>query len=222
MAFSEQLKLRIRRMAHFQCCLCHSLGVEIHHVVPQAEGGLDSEDNAAPLCPSCHEIYGANPVKRKFVKEARDFWYEVCEKRYASDKDQLDRLVSLIENTIKRDELAEVLDQGVREVLRRLGPTADEWQITERSGVEILSAIEELFDKVWYDRHQSLRHRVLEEGQQIAPSIWEGALVSAKRVEEKYGEDALGPWSDFDWGMINGKLSALRWALGDEWDNLDT
>lgn len=222
MAFSEQLKLRVRKMAHFQCCLCHSLGVEIHHIVPQAEGGPDSEDNAAPLCPSCHETYGANPVKRKFVKEARDFWYEVCEKRYASDKDQLDRLVGLIESTIKRDELAEVLDQGVREVLRRLEPTESEWRITERSDVEILSAIEELFDKVWYNRHQSLRHHVLEEGRRIAPDIWEGALTSAKRVEEKYEDDALGPWSDFAWGMINGKLSALRWALGDDWDNLDT
>lgn len=43
-----------------------------------------------------------------------------------------------------------------------------------------------------------------------------------RRVEEEYGKDNLGLYSAFDWGMLNGKLSALRWILGDEWDMLDT
>lgn len=57
---------------------------------------------------------------------------------------------------------------------------------------------------------------------QTLDTIWEGALAAAKRTEDEIGIDNLGPWSDFDWGMINGKLSALRWILGDEWDMLDT
>jgi len=52
--------------------------------------------------------------------------------------------------------------------------------------------------------------------------VWKGAELAAKRVEEKYGLDELGPWDDFEWGMLNGKLSAIRWMLGDEWDMLDT
>jgi hypothetical protein len=93
-------------------------------------------------------------------------------------------------------------------------------------------------DKVWYNRHQVAREKI-ERGETkiveketfpvkdharrpIQRDIWEGALKSAAKVEKKYGSDDLGPWDDFEWGMINGKLSALRWVLGDEWDMLDT
>ena len=55
----------------------------------------------------------------------------------------------------------------------------------------------------------------------IVKDIWEGDLESARKVEEKYGKENL-IFDDFEWGMINGKLSALRWVIGDEWDNLDT
>ena len=85
MSFPAQVAKRVRKRAHFQCCLCKSVGVDIHHIVPKSQGGTDDIENAAPLCPSCHEIYGDNPSKRKMVREARDAWYEICDSRYQLD-----------------------------------------------------------------------------------------------------------------------------------------
>jgi HNH endonuclease len=106
--FTERLKLSVKRKAHFSCCLCHALGVEVHHIISQEEGGPDTEKNAAPLCASCHETYGANPQKRKFIREARDFWYELCAKRYASDADRLDKILSIVEGTATKSDVGTV------------------------------------------------------------------------------------------------------------------
>lgn len=106
--------------------------------------------------------------------------------------------------------------------------------IEETRGLrDILDSMDELVDKVWYNRHQNrmweIEHgkiEIIPEGTEhygngvIHEHILKGAMESAKKVEAKY-ED-IGPWDDFEWGMINGKLSALRWVLGDEWDMLDT
>lgn len=107
------------------------------------------------------------------------------------------------------------------------------WEEETRGLFEILESMDELTDKIWYNRHCNRVHGIetgkitlIPDGTErygndvIHEGIWAGALAAAKKVEEKF-EDT-GPWDDFEWGMINGKLSALRWVLGDEWDNLDT
>ncbi|OGD61567.1 hypothetical protein A3A71_04240 [Candidatus Berkelbacteria bacterium RIFCSPLOWO2_01_FULL_50_28] len=99
MAFSESAKLSIRRKAAFRCSLCHDLGVDIHHIIPQAENGPDSEENAAPLCQNCHDQYGANPQKRKFIRECRDFWFDVVMVKFptnSTEKEQLGTINELI------------------------------------------------------------------------------------------------------------------------------
>jgi hypothetical protein len=107
-----------------------------------------------------------------------------------------------------------------------------------RSMTDILDAIEELTEKIWYDRHMVSRHKIEHGIEKLVPKlpdvpwpkrknliqqdVWEGALKSAAKVEKRFGKETLGPHSKFDWGMMNGKLSALRWVLGDDWDMLDT
>lgn len=112
----------------------------------------------------------------------------------------------------------------------------NDWDFGFRSLSEILEVQNEIEQKIWYNRHK-MREQSITQGKiklidkkdfhiktannTIIEDIWEGALDAAKKVENIYGEENL-EFDDFEWGMINGKLSALRWVIGDEWDNLDT
>ena len=80
MSFSESLKLSVKEKANFTCCWCKdALGkVEVHHIIPRSEDGADDEDNAAPLCATCHSLFGANPELRKEIRGRRDSWYKRC------------------------------------------------------------------------------------------------------------------------------------------------
>ncbi len=88
---------------------------------------------------------------------------------------------------------------------------------------EIVEALELLEDQIWYNRHKCWMYRISRgEDAGTTPEIIEAAMAAAKRKEEKWGLEKLGPWDDFEWGMLNGKMSALRWVIGEEWDTLDT
>ena len=131
------------------------------------------------------------------------------------------------------------------EALRRVEPSLvtdimleHSWMQEPRGLTKILEAEDLLFHQVWYNRHWNMRIGIKEgkikvvdketyplspgAPQTIQRDVLKGALKAAQSVERRYGKKNLGPWDDFEWGMINGKLSALRWVLGDEWDMLDT
>lgn len=138
-----------------------------------------------------------------------------------------------------------VYSTQIAEVIRQIdGDLLDEFTLEDefveqpRKLSEILDAQMLLFRQVWYHRHHNLRHQVNTGEVRLVEEIdysrrpipqdvmthatWKTALVAAKRTEDEVGIENLGPWSDFEWGMINGKLSAVRWVLGAEWDFLDT
>lgn len=107
MKFSESVKLEVKKKAHYRCIICNSFGpLHIHHITPLHEGGSDDIDNAVALCPTCHDNYGDNPKKRKWIKEKRNFWYDHCEKILNYDNlNQLEMTYDLLEEFIvKKDE----------------------------------------------------------------------------------------------------------------------
>lgn len=92
-----------------------------------------------------------------------------------------------------------------------------------RTKVEIMEAEKEFFDRVWYNRKLVMLGSI-REGREELPSeeIMDGMTRGMRECEETYGGADNLVYDDFEWGMVNGKLSTLRWVLGDEWDMLDT
>jgi hypothetical protein len=85
---------------------------------------------------------------------------------------------------------------------------------------EHIAAENEFFDKLWYHRHMLSVTRQRAQGQEPpAFQLEAGERVRARIVNYA---DYAWPMSDFDLGMISGKLSTLRWVLGEDWDFLDT
>ena len=47
-------------------------------------------------------------------------------------------------------------------------------------------------------------------------------MEAADQIVWEQGIQNLGPYTDAQWSMLLGKLSALRWVMGCQWDDLDT
>ena len=107
----------------------------------------------------------------------------------------------------------------------------------------ILEAIDRLTTQVWHNRHMNLqweidngKHKIVTQTEWEAHwqkkkgysqkhtinTVWKGAQKSRRNAERKLGNGNYGPYTHFEWGMTNGKLSALRWLLGGAWDEIDT
>lgn len=81
-----------------------------------------------------------------------------------------------------------------------------------RTVEEVEAAWQEMFDRQWYGRSRM-----------TAPDDPRAAddpgSEGRRMIEDRYGAENLGPYTDAEWAEIRGKRAALQWVLGGEWDD---
>jgi len=138
MPFPERIKKEAKRRGHYKCVVCHEPLVEVHHIIPQKEGGPDTLENAAPLCARCHDLLGDNPQKRKQLREMRDLWWELCEKRESSNLEILQKLDEL------KTEYEKSTEDSVKKVLDEVRTTLIQFHQSSISTLESASTFSEI------------------------------------------------------------------------------
>lgn len=90
-----------------------------------------------------------------------------------------------------------------------------------RSVRQILAAEDELATRLWYGRSMPAEDM---RAQGTPEEIIRGAVRGQRDAERRFGKKSLmeNVKSDWDWGFLSGKVSAIRWVLGDDWDMLDS
>lgn len=88
MAFSKNIKDEIFVLSARHCCVCHKskgIKLEVHHIIPRQQGGLDIIENAICLCFDCHadagHYFADHPKGSKFspseLLKHKEAWFKI-------------------------------------------------------------------------------------------------------------------------------------------------
>ncbi len=90
-----------------------------------------------------------------------------------------------------------------------------------RSVRQIIKVEDELYERLWYGRSGSVEF-MRKRGD--PENVIQQVIQAQREMEKKYGKESLmeSVRDEWSWGFLSGKVSAIRWVLGDDWDDLDS
>lgn len=115
--FSQAIREQVLVQAARHCSVCQrykAVGIEVHHIVPRAEGGEDTEDNAIALCFDCHMAAGhynpKHPKGTKFspneLRGHKEQWRRIVASGAISSAESSEELLVTCRHVITSDQSA--------------------------------------------------------------------------------------------------------------------
>lgn len=121
-------KILVKSARH--CCICRRfspLQIQIHHIVEQADGGTNDEDNLIPICILCHssvhtKMHMTKGFSRAELKGHREAVYDMVEKGKLPVQPQITggemhALSAVIIETLKAEGKSKELSERATEIL---------------------------------------------------------------------------------------------------------
>lgn len=122
MSFPESVRTKVLLKCKRHCCLCgkySSIYMELHHIKPKANGGLDTEDNCIPLCFNCHaKVRSYNPNHPKGLKYGENELKARRDEVYELVKNKIIDIYS-VEDIIKAKKLMDTYGEELEYLIKK-------------------------------------------------------------------------------------------------------
>jgi hypothetical protein len=127
MSFRQEIRRAALVASARHCCVCQrykGVRVEVHHIVPEADGGPNTLDNAIVLCFDCHADAGhynqRHPRGTKFsraeLRAAKEKWFGIVSEGGVDSRNEADLLYCRYLICRSVDILAEILAGDFKQI----------------------------------------------------------------------------------------------------------
>lgn len=141
---SAETKEEVLIQAGYRCAVptCRTiLALEIHHILPVADGGQDDPSNLIALCPTCHSLHHRGTISTSAIRVYKAMLVAI---RGAFDVEAIDRLLFL--ESCKKDLLV-VSGDGLLHFSRLIAAGLATMELKSNNNWQIVTYVVNIHDR---------------------------------------------------------------------------